>query len=72
MAEISLNPTDQAILELLKEGRCTPSYIAQNTEYSRGNIQNRLLRLVEHGYTEQLGGGLYELREDPRDVEHED
>jgi len=67
MAEISLNPTDQAILELLSEGRCTPSYIAHHTDYSRGNIQNRLLRLVEHGYVEQLGGGLYELVEDPRE-----
>ncbi|MDL0118510.1 winged helix-turn-helix domain-containing protein [Halobacterium salinarum] len=67
MAEISLNPTDQAILELLNEGRCTPSYIAEETGYSRGNIQNRLLRFVEHGYVEQLGGGLYELVEDPRE-----
>lgn len=67
MADLSLNPTDHAILELLSEGRCTPSYIAQETDYSRGNIQNRLLRLVEHGYVTQLGGGLYELLEDPRD-----
>ena len=66
MGEFSLNPTDQAILKLLDEGRCTPSYISQETEYSRGNIQNRLLRLVEHGYVKQLGGGLYELVEDPR------
>jgi DNA-binding IclR family transcriptional regulator len=66
MGDLSLNPTDQAILELLDGGRCTPSYIAQATDYSRGNIQNRLLRLVEHGYVKQLGGGLYELIEDPR------
>lgn len=66
MTDIPLNPTDQAILDLLSEGRCTPSYIAQEADYSRGNIQNRLLRLVEHGYVRQLGGGLYELIEDPR------
>ncbi|MFC6993655.1 winged helix-turn-helix domain-containing protein [Haladaptatus sp. GCM10025707] len=66
MPAISLNPTDNAVLDLLTEGRCTPSYIAQETSYSRGNIQNRLLRLVEHGYVRQLGGGLYELSEDPR------
>jgi uncharacterized membrane protein len=66
MPDISLNPTDRAILDLLNNGRCTPSYIAQETEYSRGNIQNRLLRLVEHGYVRQIGGGLYELVEDPR------
>lgn len=67
MAQISLNPTDHAILTLLAEGRCTPSYIAQETDYSRGNIQNRLIRLVEHGYARQLGGGLYELTDDPRE-----
>ena len=67
MTELSLNPTDHAILDLLGEGRCTPSYIAQETDYSRGNVQNRLLRLVEHGYVRQLGGGLYELDEDPRE-----
>jgi DNA-binding IclR family transcriptional regulator len=67
MPGLSLNPTDRAILDLLDEGRCTPSYIAQETDYSRGNVQNRLLRLVEHGYVRQLGGGLYDLVEDPRE-----
>jgi DNA-binding IclR family transcriptional regulator len=66
MAGLRLNPTDLAILDLLEEGRCTPSYIAQETDYSRGNIQNRLLRLAEHEYIEQLGGGLYQLTADPR------
>jgi len=67
MTNIDLNPTDQLILDYLKEGRCTPAYISQETDYSRGNIQNRLVRLVEHGYVRQLGGGLYELSEDPRE-----
>ena len=67
MAGIDLNPTDRVILEFLEEGRCTPAYIASQVDYSRGNIQNRLVRLVEHGYVKQLGGGLYELTEDPRD-----
>ena len=67
MTTIDLNPTDHVVLDLLTEGRCTPSYIAQQTEYSRGNIQNRLVRLSEHEYVRQLGGGLYELIVDPRD-----
>jgi DNA-binding IclR family transcriptional regulator len=71
MSDISLNPTDRSVLDLLQEGRCTPSYIAQQTDYSRGNIQNRLLRLVEHGYVRQLGGGLYELKQDPRTTDSE-
>jgi len=67
MAGIDLNPTDKVVLDFLKEGRCTPAYIALQVDYSRGNIQNRLMRLVEHGYVNQLGGGLYELAKDPRE-----
>ncbi|MFA1610780.1 winged helix-turn-helix domain-containing protein [Halobellus rubicundus] len=62
-----LNPTDREILSYLTKGRCTAAYISQETGYSKGNIRNRLMRLVEHGYVRQLGGGLYELIEDPRD-----
>ena len=62
-----LNPTDREILDRLQEGRCTAAYIATEAGYSKGNIRNRLMRLVEHNYVEQLGGGLYELIEDPRD-----
>lgn len=61
-----LNPTDRVILDNLNKGRCTAAYIATETGYSKGNIRNRLVRLAEHGYVKQLGGGLYELIEDPR------
>lgn len=66
MEEIDLNPTDKTILEMLTEGRCSPSYIAEKSGYSRQNITNRLVRLVEHGYVEKLHPGLYELEKDPR------
>ena len=65
MDGIELNPTDQEILDMLREGRCTPSYIAEESGYSRQNITNRLQRLVEHGYVEKVHTGLYELVEDP-------
>lgn len=65
MDNIKLNPTDKAIIELLREGRCTPSYIAETYDYSRQNVTNRLNRLVEHGYVEKVHTGLYELVEDP-------
>jgi DNA-binding CsgD family transcriptional regulator len=61
-----LNPTDNAILDMLREGRCSPSYIAEKAEYSRQNVTNRLGRLVEHGYVRKLHPGLYELVDDPR------
>jgi hypothetical protein len=38
-------------------------------EYSRGYVQERLARLVEHGHAANLRGcGLYELVNDPREV----
>lgn len=54
MGDIRLNPTDKAILEMLREGRCTPSYIADKPGYSRQNVTNRLNRLVEHAYVSKL------------------
>lgn len=63
---IALNPTDHAILDMLGEGRCSPAYIADRHDYSRGNVKNRLDRLVEHGYVERVHRGLYELVDDPR------
>lgn len=69
MAEIDLNPTDRAVLCMLQEGRCTPSYIAKVKDYSRQNVMNRLNRLVEHGYVTKIDTGLYELVEDPRENE---
>lgn len=66
-SDIDLNPTDRAILEVLREGRATPHYLASRTDYTRGNVTSRLRRLVEHGYVEKVHKGLYELEEDPRD-----
>jgi DNA-binding IclR family transcriptional regulator len=59
---------DEAILSLLSDGRCTVGYIADETEYSRQHIHNRLNVLVAAGYVEKRhdATGLYELRTDPR------
>ena len=65
MADIDLSPTDKAILEMLREGRCTPAYIAAEQSYSRQHVRNRLQRLTEHGYVTRLHKGLYELAVDP-------
>ena len=69
MEDIHLNPTDHAILDRLGEGRCSPTYIAEQEGYSRQNVTNRLGRLVEHGYVDKLAPGLYELVDDPRESE---
>jgi len=65
MADIDLSPTDRAALEMLREGRCTPAYIATEQNYSRQHVRNRLQRLTELGYVTRLHKGLYELADDP-------
>lgn len=65
MTEIDLSPTDRAILEMLREGRCTPAYIAAEQDYSRAHVRNRLNRLTELNYVTRLHQGLYELSSDP-------
>lgn len=72
MEDIDLNPTDNAILDMLRRGRCSPTYIAQEKDYSRQNVTNRLGRLVEHGYVQKLAPGLYELVNDPRESDPEE
>jgi len=64
MTEIDLSPTDKAILEMLRKGRCTPAYIAAEKDYTRAHVRNRLQRLTEHGHVVRLHKGLYELTTD--------
>lgn len=64
---------DEQLLEYLREGRLTPNYARIRLredvdDYSRGYVQQRLARLVEHSHVENLRDcGLYELKDDPRD-----
>ncbi|MCU4716606.1 helix-turn-helix transcriptional regulator [Halapricum hydrolyticum] len=67
MSEIDLSPTDKAILEMLREGRCTPAFIAAEKDYTRAHVRNRLQRLTELGYVTRLHQGLYELSRDPEE-----
>lgn len=69
-----LNDADESILDHLLEGRAddepwgrnSPQNIADDLEYSRQYIQNRLKMLQAASYVENIGGGVYEYREDPR------
>lgn len=73
-----LRDVDALLLDYLNEGRVTPAHAREKLtsdsgeEYSRGYVQQRLSRLEEHGHATNLGGGLYELVEDPRDDADED
>lgn len=64
--EEDLGPADEAILDMLNEGRVTAPYVADITEYNLQYIRDRLSRLVEHGNVCKVYEGLYELVEDPR------
>ena len=56
-----------AILDELREGRCTPSYLSDKTGESRQLVSQRLRDLVMAGHVEKIHTGLYELVEDPRE-----
>lgn len=64
--EDDLGPADEAILEMLQDGRVTAPYVAEETGYSLQYVRDRLSRLVEHGNARKVYEGLYELIEDPR------
>lgn len=53
------------IVGKLREGRCTPSYLAEETGESRQLVSHRLRDLVMAGYVEKVHTGLYELTTDP-------
>lgn len=65
--EEDLGPADEALLDLLREGRLTAPYASDETGYSLQYVRDRLGRLVEHGNARKVYEGLYELVEDPRD-----
>lgn len=57
---------DDEILEKLSEGRNIPSNIADDLDVSRQYVQQRLKLLEAADYVENIGRGVYELIEDPR------
>lgn len=71
-----LNDMDRAVLDLLDEGRVTPS-LAQTllvkreiSDTTAQYINQRLKRLAEHGHVTNIeDSGVYELVADPRKEE---
>jgi hypothetical protein len=62
-----LGPADEALLDMLRDGRVTAPFVAEETGYSLQYVRDRLGRLVEHGNVTKVYEGLYELIEDPRE-----
>jgi hypothetical protein len=67
-----LSPADRAVLDMLREGRVTAPFVAEQQDYSLQYVRDRLGRLVEHGNARKVYEGLYELVEDPRRSDDED
>ena len=72
LTEDELNDLDEKILNVLTDGRATPTLIKiileeRGTEVSRQYINQRMKRLSEHDHIENLfDTGVYELVIDPR------
>lgn len=73
LSDDQLNDLDEALLDILAEGRATPTLAAKMLEdrgiadVSRQYVNQRLRRLHEHGHVGNvLDTGVYELRDDPR------
>jgi len=72
LSEDELNELDNKILDVLADGRATPTLLKRifeerGTEVSRQYVNQRLKRLSEHDHIENLfDTGVYELLTDPR------
>lgn len=67
-----LTPTDESILDMLREGRVTAPYVAETQDKSLEYVRSRLKRFVEHEHVVRVHDGLYELVTDPRDDSNND
>jgi predicted transcriptional regulator len=64
-----LNPADEQILHQLQSGARNPSWLADELDYTRQYVHQRLQLLVAAEYVENIGHGLYEIADDASSVE---
>jgi predicted transcriptional regulator len=60
-------PADDEIVAVLSNGRNLATNIADETDLSRQYVSTRLAELSEAGHVTNVGNGLYELIDDPRE-----
>lgn len=63
-----LNRADKRILTELEAGVRNPSWLAEQLDYSRQYVHQRLQLLVAAEFVNNLGHGLYELEELPNEL----
>ena len=56
-----MRDADWAIVEVLSHGRNNAPNIAEETDYSKQYIRERLKRLSDEGIVINIGSGIYEL-----------
>lgn len=61
--ESEFTDTEIGILDMLEDGRCTPSYLADELEVSQEYVRDRLGDLKRLGLVEKVHRGLYEISE---------
>jgi len=64
-----LNRADKRILKSLEDGVRNPSWLAEELDYTRQYIHQRLQLLVAAEYVSNLGHGLYQLEESLDEIE---
>lgn len=65
LATDDLDETHRQILDLLREGRITPTYVAEEIDESRQLVGKKLRELRIAGHVDRVSRGLYELTDDP-------
>jgi len=64
MADVPLNETDEEILtEIVENGRATTRLLADVVDKSRPYTGDRVRRLREHSYIEEVAPSLYDVTE---------
>jgi len=64
-----LSPAQREALQLLREGRVTAPYVAEQADYSLQYVREELTDLVSHDHVRKIHDGLYELTSDPREAD---
>lgn len=65
LTEDDLSPAGREALKMLREGRVTAPFVADETGYSTQYIREELNELVKHSHAVKVYDGLYELVDDP-------
>ncbi len=71
LTDDDLSPAQSEALEMLREGRVTAPFVAEQTGYSLQYVREQLTDLLKHGHVEKVHDGLYELVDDPRENDAE-